>query len=84
MPNNKLSDLNDHLFMQLERLGDDDMDDTSTRREVQKASAISKIASQVIAVNRLSLEALRLVDQQGLSETSVPEHLRLDIKKTPE
>ena len=48
MAQNKLSDLNNHLFMQLERLNDDELTEQQTSIEVKKAKAISGIASQII------------------------------------
>ncbi len=53
---NRLSDLNNHLFAQLERLGEDlDMD--TLRDEVGRAGAIADIAAAIVAAGKLSLEA---------------------------
>ena len=35
---NTLSDLNNHLFAQLERLGEEDLDEDEIKKEVQKQS----------------------------------------------
>lgn len=54
---NKLSDLNDHLFAQLERLGDEDLVGEDLQEEINRAKAVTDIASQVIANGSLVLKA---------------------------
>jgi hypothetical protein len=54
---NKLSDLNDHLFSQLERLGDEDLKGDKLQEEIDRSKAIQGIASAVIGNARLVLDA---------------------------
>jgi hypothetical protein len=54
---NKLSDLNDHLFAQLERLGDEDLSTDDLSKEIGRANAISKVATSVISNAQLVLDA---------------------------
>lgn len=42
---NTLSDLNNHLFEQLEMLNDEDLDDEGLDRELKRADGMSKIAT---------------------------------------
>lgn len=56
---NKLSDLNDHLFSQLERLGDEDLQGDKLQDEIDRSKAIQGIASTVINNARLVLDAER-------------------------
>ncbi len=42
---NTLTDLNNHLFAQLERLGDEDLDGEKLQQEINRAKAISDIAT---------------------------------------
>jgi len=54
---NKLTDLNNHLFAQLERLGDEDLSGEKLNEELNRAKAITAVASQVIANGNLALKA---------------------------
>jgi hypothetical protein len=55
MPKNKLSDLRDHLFEQLERLKDADAAAVTT--EVERAHAMSHVAQTIISSAKLELRA---------------------------
>ncbi|TXK52361.1 hypothetical protein FVR03_01205 [Pontibacter qinzhouensis] len=80
MAKNKLSDLNNHLFAQLERLNDDDLTADQVEKEIGRAKAISSIASQVIHSSKVTLEAMRLVASGDLREEELPDqfnHKRL-------
>lgn len=57
MTKNKLSDLNDHLFMTLERLGDEDLSDEELEKEIERSKAISTVAGKIIDNARLVLDA---------------------------
>lgn len=61
MARNKIADLNDHLFAQLERLNDETITEPGMEREIKKAMAVSKVASQIINSNKLVLQAARFV-----------------------
>lgn len=54
---NKLKDLNDHLFLQLERLGDDSLKGEELDREIKRAQSMGGVANQVIQLGRLVLDA---------------------------
>ena len=61
---NKLSDLNDHLFAELERLGDEDMNEEELNKELKRAVGISKIAKNVIMNANTMLSALKFAEKQ--------------------
>ena len=61
MAQNKIADLNNHLFMQLERLNDENIKPEEMELEIKKAAAVSKVASQIINSNKLVLDAAKLV-----------------------
>ena len=43
MPRNTLMDLNNHLFAELERLGDEDLTQEELEKEIARADAITKV-----------------------------------------
>lgn len=57
---NKMSDLNNHLFAQLERLADEDMSPEQLEAEVKRTDAIVAIADQISQNAALQLKAARL------------------------
>ena len=54
---NTLVDLNNHLFAQLERLGDEDIKGENLQEEINRAKAVSDIATQIISNGSLVLKA---------------------------
>ncbi|AZZ92784.1 hypothetical protein EUZ85_19470 [Hahella sp. KA22] len=54
---NKLSDLNDHLFAQIERLSDESIDDATLEKELKRTGAITSVAKEIVANARLVLDA---------------------------
>ena len=54
---NKLIDLNDHMFAQLERLSDEDLKGDNLTEEIGRSKAVSSVANQIINNARLALEA---------------------------
>lgn len=50
---NKLADLNNHLFAQLERLGEEDLNDEQIEREAKRADAIVSIANENYRTRRI-------------------------------
>lgn len=62
---NKLSDLNDHLFAQLERLGDEDLTSEQIEQEVARTDAIVNVAEQIVKNADLQLKAVTLIANHG-------------------
>lgn len=60
---NKLSDLNNHLFAELERLGDEDLVGEELAAEVERAKSIADISSQIVASASITLKAAQLQAQ---------------------
>jgi hypothetical protein len=65
-PRNKLSDLNDHLFMQLERLGDEELKEEELQKEIARAKAITNTAAQIINNASLVLKSQQFLHEYGL------------------
>ena len=57
---NKLSDLNNHLFAQLERLSDEDLTMEQIDKEVTRGKAINEVAKTIVDNAKLVLEATKL------------------------
>lgn len=62
---NTLGDLNNHLFAQLERLGDEELSGEKLTAEINRARAISDIATQVVANGNLVLKAKTFMSEYG-------------------
>jgi fructose-specific phosphotransferase system component IIB len=63
---NKLTDLNDILFAQLERLGDEGLKDEAIANEVERAKAIVAVADRIVDNARLQLDAATLIADHGV------------------
>jgi hypothetical protein len=59
---NKLIDLNNHLFSQLERLSDEETKGESLKEEILRSRAISTVAAQIIDNARLALDTQKAMD----------------------
>jgi hypothetical protein len=62
---NKLVDLNNHLFAQLERLGDEDLTAEQMEKETVRTTAIVKISEQIIDNATVALNAAKLTAEYG-------------------
>ena len=71
---NTLGDLHNHLFAELERLGDEGMSETQMKAEIERARAITGVAQQVIANAGVMLRTLEFKDAQ-MGDQRVPRML---------
>jgi len=62
---NRLTDLNDHLFTQLERLSDEGLSSEHMETEVKRAEAMVKVADKILDGANVQLSACRLVADHG-------------------
>lgn len=60
MARNRMSDLNDHLFAALERLGDEDLTAEEIAAEAKRAEAIVAVADQITENAKMQLTAAKL------------------------
>lgn len=70
---NNLSDVNNYLFEELERLNDDETleDEGNFKKEIQRAKAVSNICSTIVANANLILNAKKYADDLGINETEI-------------
>jgi len=62
---NKLSDLNNHLFAQLERLSEEGLTSEQITQEVQRTGAIVSVADQIVRNADLQLKAVTVLANHG-------------------
>lgn len=76
---NRLTDLADHLFAQLERLGDEELTTDKLKEEIARSGAMTKTAREIIEVGRLALDAAR-VRNEIQDQDDMPALLGMDKK----
>lgn len=74
---NKLIDLNNHLFMQLERLGEEKLSGVRLREEVERSKAMTAVSREIIDNGRLAMDAFKMA-QNIKDGTKTPAMLGLD------
>lgn len=72
---NRLSDLNDHLFAQLERLADENLSPEQIDREHKRGEAIVAVADQIIRNASIQIDAARLIAAHGHDPMAHLSHL---------
>lgn len=63
---NKIDDVRDHLFAQLERLGDESLEGDALRNEIQRAKAVREVADSIIGSAKAETDRMRLVHDTGI------------------
>lgn len=77
MTKNTLSDLNNHLFAQLERLGEENISKEELDKEMERAKAINGIARNIIDNAKTALEGAQFTYDKLPSNKPVPEQFRI-------
>lgn len=60
MPRNKLSDLNDYLFEQIERINDDELTGCELEEQLKKSKMVVNVANAITRNAAVSLAAYRV------------------------
>lgn len=70
--NNNLTDLNNYLFEELERLNDDEMldQDNNLEKELKRAKAITGISTSIVNNAKLVLDVKKYADELGIQNES--------------
>ena len=71
---NTLGDLNNHLFMQLERLSEEDLQGEKLKEEIHRSKAIAAIAKEIIANADIVLQAKKF-SAEYMPEEEMPKML---------
>lgn len=71
---NTLTDLNNYLFEQLERLNDESLDGEQLDRELKKTDSIVKVSEKIIQNGELAFKTMQHMDSYGYGtkERKVP------------
>lgn len=69
MPKNKISDLRDHMFAQLERLGQDDLSTEDLTKEIERARAISEVGKVIVESAKTEVMYAKLTNQRDRAPT---------------
>lgn len=75
--NNKLTNLNDYLFEQLERLNDEESLSENFDKEIERTKAITTVSQQIINNAKLALDAKKYIDEYA-DPNIVPKMLQID------
>lgn len=81
MPRNTLMDLNNHLFAELERLGDEDLSQEELEKEIARADAITKVGNVLVNNAKTALEATKTQMEWGRRDTVQIPDMLLENKK---
>ncbi len=71
---NTLTDLNNHLFMALERLNDDDLSGEELDKELKRSSSVANIAEAIVHNADIQIRALKLKSEMG-SLAGLPQNI---------
>lgn len=72
---NTLGDLNNHLFAELERLGDEGLTGEELKEELTRAESIVRVSSSIISNASLVLQAEKFKDQKMDVDLKTPKML---------
>ena len=77
---NTLQDLNNHLFEQLERLNDEEMNEDELEKELKRADGMTKIAAQIVKNGELAYKTMVHMDEYGYNADQRTVPAMLEVK----
>lgn len=75
MARNTLMDLYNTMFEQLERLNDEELTPEQLDMEAKRAKAMSGVASNMIGISKIMLDAAKATQDQGIVLTDTTEKI---------
>lgn len=77
-PRNTLGDLNNHLFVQLEKMDDDELTGEQLDNEIRRTEAMAKISEQIIKNGELQFRVMKHMDEYGYErQKAIPDMLEV-------
>lgn len=71
MVRNKMSDLANTLFAQLESLDDRDLSENELKIEIARSKAMASVAGQIVSVGKLAIEAEKFKQEAGVEDAPI-------------
>lgn len=68
---NKLADLNNHLFEQIERLNNEDLKGKDLKEEIDRSKAMANIATQIVQAHKVTVDAMKLIGRGNVQKDDV-------------
>lgn len=81
MSKTKLTDLNNHLMAQIERLNNQDLSFEEIQKESVRANAINSMSSQMIMIAKTAIDAMKLVANSECDIRELPEMIGVSNSK---
>lgn len=78
---NTLTDLNNHLFEQLERLNDDTLAPEELDTELRRAEGMTKVAAQIVQNAELAYKTMVHLTEYGSAQRSIQVPEMLETKE---
>lgn len=72
---NTLTDLNNYLFAQMERLNEEDLKGEKLETEIKRTKAIVSVSSAIVGNAHLALQAIKAKDAMQGADVKLPEML---------
>ena len=72
---NTLGDLNNHLFMQLERLNDEEIKGEALNEEIERSKAVTNVAKEIISNAHIVLQSQKLQIEYAHTKKEMPKML---------
>lgn len=69
---NGIVDLNNHLFVALERLNEEGLDEDKVAVEIERSKAIAAVATQIINTGNLALKAAEMRSEGIVNNKNLP------------
>ena len=69
---NNITDLANHLFAELERLGDEELEGEKLDKEIERAKAIALVGRQLVDAAKVAVDATKLKAEYGTAKIDMP------------